>query len=283
MDLMTLYSHLKAKLQEAGIDNAGLEARWMLRQAAVATDADLISQQSRTISPECSDTILSWLERRLASEPLSRILGEREFWGLSFTVTPDVLDPRPDTETIVEMALKTWSIPPARILDLGTGSGCLAITLAHVWPKALVTAVDVSDAAAKTAAINVERHNMSGQITLRKGSWYDALNEHEQFDLIVSNPPYIPDADIQNLDQAVREYDPILALSGGRDGFDSYRIIVGGLKKHFSQKGRALLEIGFDQSAAMTRLVRESGLSLHAIYPDLAGIPRVADIRCGDK
>jgi release factor glutamine methyltransferase len=279
-----VYKQLKERLRAAGIDQPEREARILIRKIADVGDADFITHGERVLSAETVIALEHAAARRLAGEPPSRIFGGREFWGLPFTVTPDVLDPRHDTETVVETALRIFrDQPPATVLDLGTGSGCLIVSLLHIWPQAKGVAIDVSGAALEVARKNAAVNGVASCIDFRQGSWFEPVGAQERFDLIVANPPYIPESEIATLEPGVRDYDPILALNGGKDGFDSYRIIFSGLAAHFSARGIGLFEIGIGQDADIARLAEEYGIRLRAIHPDLAGIPRVAEIARGDK
>ncbi len=161
---------------------------------------------------------------------MSRILGEREFYGRIFSVTPDVLDPRPDTETLIDAALKLMP-PSARLLDLGTGSGVIMVTLLAERPDASGVAVDLSPSALAVARANAERNGVAARLTLHSGEWFEPVGD-ERFDLILSNPPYVPEAEIEGLAPDVREHDPRLALAGGPDGLEAYRAIAAGAMRH---------------------------------------------------
>lgn len=276
------YKDLRRQLKDSGIESPDLEARWILKHVLGVTDADLIGGVDRTLWAEEIDKIESILERRVKGEPLSRILREKEFWGLTFAVTPDVLDPRHDTEIIIEKALELFAEhEPERILDLGTGTGCLIVTLLKAWPEAKGVAVDLSPAALRIAKENAQRHGVEGRITFIEGSWFEKVTG--TFDLVVSNPPYIPNPDIPNLEKEVREYDPILALDGGQDGLEPYKIIFSKLKEFLEPGGKALLEIGIGQQDDIARLGRESRIRVECVHPDHGGIPRVVEISSGDK
>ncbi len=278
-----------AALAAAGMDTAMLDARLLVTRGAGLSMADLITGGAAPLTTQQIEIIEKMVSRRTAGEPVSRILGEREFWSLSFAVTPDTLDPRPDTETLVEAALKAIRAKtqsPAenvRTLDLGTGSGCILIALLTELPHAIGVAVDINPGALAVARANAVRHGVEDRINFRHGSWFDAIEESESFDLIVSNPPYIPDADIESLSREVRNHDPILALSGGTDGLNAYKIILDGLKKHLVCGGRALFEIGQGQEKDLARLVDNSTIRLCDSYYDLGGILRVVEMSHGEK
>ena len=282
MILELVHKSLRRKLKDAGIESADLESRIVLKHVLGIGDADLITGGERKISGQESARIDSLFQRRLAREPLSRILGQREFHGLIFRVTPDVLDPRPDTETLVDAALLKFKVgPPGRVLDLGTGTGCILIALLKEWPQAEGVAVDISESALDVAKQNAKRHGVENRIAFLRSDWFEKVQG--TFDLIVSNPPYIPCRDIPNLDPEVKNHDPILALSGGEEGLDVYKMLITETKKYLRPGGAAFFEIGFGQQNDITRIVGNAGATLSRIYPDLGGIPRVAEISYGDN
>lgn len=294
MTLEKLLLKMREDLKAAGVLTAALDARILARQGGNFSDSDLITKAMCPLSPEVIEKTLQLLSRRLVGEPVSRILGEKEFWGLSFKVSPDTLDPRPDTETLIEAALKKLrNQPPSmssqaklrdlRILDLGTGTGCILISLLKELPNATGVAVDINPGAIAVARENAIRHGVDARIEFRQGSWLDPVKEGESFDLIVSNPPYIPESEIESLSKEVRNHDPILALSGGLDGLDAYKIILMGIKKHLACDGFTLLEIGKGQEKDLARLVDESNMRVCDSYFDLAGILRVVEISHGEN
>jgi release factor glutamine methyltransferase len=203
--------------------------------------------------------------------PVSQIVGERLFWGRRFRVTADVLDPRPETETLIAHALEG---PPARrILDLGTGSGCILLTLLAEWPEAAGLGVDVQSAALSVAAENARRLNVDGRVSFRRGDWCDGLEG--PFDLVVSNPPYLAEAELGALEPEVRLHEPRAALAGGKDGLDAYRHIAAGVGPLLAPGGRLMLEIGPSQGAPVSAMLAAKGLEPARILPDLDGRDRV--------
>lgn len=278
----TLHSEARQRLMIAGCDSPALDARIFVKKVFGLSDADLIAGEDRLAMEDEQATLEAMMTRRLSGEPVSRILGQREFWGLMFTVTPAVLDPRPDTETIVQAAVQEMAVnPPATILDLGTGSGCLLIALLTEFPGARGTAVDISPEALAVAKMNAETLGVVDRITFVEGRWFDSVTG--SYDLIVSNPPYIPIQDIESLAPEVRNHDPILALAGGDDGYDAYRVIIKETQAHLNPGGLCYLETGFDQGENVARLAGESNLSVRRIIPDIAGIPRAVEITRGDN
>lgn len=292
---------MRALLGQAGVENPVLDARLLMRQGGNFSDSDMISLGQAPLSAEVIENVEKLVFRRLAGEPVSRLLGKREFWGLDFMISPDTLDPRPDTETLVEAALKTLpNIAPSeeaglaamasinpdtglRILDLGTGSGCILISLLKELPDATGVGIDINPGAVAVARQNAERNGVASRIDFRVGSWFAPLADEETFDLIVSNPPYIPESDIESLAPEVRNHDPKLALTGGEDGLSAYKMILKKIKKHLSCGGRALFEIGKGQEEDLARLARESNIRVYDSYRDLAGVIRVVEMGCGEK
>ncbi len=286
MMLQNFYQRTRETLKAAGIDSADLEVRLFIKDVLGITDTDILAGPERPVSEKESQKIELMVQRRLKGEPVFRILGEREFWGLPFKVTPDTLDPRPDTETLVEAALKRFkTMPPKMILDLGTGTGCILISLLHEWPESQGFAVDISEKALLVAQENAERHGVADRIRFIQGDWQGdwsaALND--SFDLIVSNPPYIPSGDIPNLESEVKNHDPIQALDGGKDGFQAYEKIISQLSSLLKRGGAVFLEVGFNQGENVARLAADSCLSVEGVHPDLAGIPRVVEISLGEN
>ena len=280
--LKELSRNIRNRFKQAGIDTPGLDTRLILKKALGVTDSDLITNPGITPTELELCKINEWVERRIAGEPVSRILGRREFWSLNFKVTPDVLDPRPDTETLVEVALERFaSRPPRTILDLGTGSGCILLTLLHEWPQALGIGVDCSFPALEVARDNAFSSGIGARASFYCGSWGECLDQ--RFDLIVSNPPYIESDVIPGLDPEVRTYDPILALDGGKDGLRAYRTMMPDLKKLLNKGGTALFEIGRGQENNVMRLAEDSGLLIEGVHADSAGLLRVVEISSGDK
>ncbi len=280
--LATLHQTLRQSLWSAGIDTADLDARLIIRNHTGYDWGDLVAHPEAKIDARQLMRIEFDIERRLSGEPVSRIFGKREFWGIDFKICPDTLDPRPDTETMVEVALERFKADePVRILDLGIGSGCILITLLTEWPNATGVGVDKAYGAIRTAMVNARNSKVEDRCNLYCGSWGMAVND--SFDLIVSNPPYIPNQSIESLSREVKNHDPILALAGGEDGLDCFRAVVTETKRLLKVGGIGLIEIGYDQQDDVTRLVEESGLTVLDVHPDLAGQPRVVEISHGDK
>lgn len=244
-----------------------LDRELLLGRAAGLSRAQLLARPERPLDNVVLVRLGEWAARRRSGEPLAYIFGEREFWGLTLEVGPDVLVPRPETELLVELAL-TLVPPSPRLLDLGTGSGALAIALARALPAATVTASDVSPAALDTARRNARRHGTA--VTWLCGDWFAPVAG--RFDLIVSNPPYVAEADPHL--KALR-YEPAGALVAGPDGLDAIRRIVAGAGDHLETDGILAIEHGHDQAAAVRRLLDAAGFIDITTHRDLAGLDRV--------
>lgn len=266
---------LTATLAQTSPEEAEAEARMLLQGAAGLTRSDLILSPDRILSGDEAEKLEHFIARRLAGEPATRILGARHFWTLDLRVTPDVLDPRPDSETIVSAALEAIGprkSAPLRILDLGTGSGALLLALLDECPQATGVGVDLSEAACAIARENALRNGLAERTDIRNGRWAEGLTE--TFDLVVSNPPYIETAVISGLSIEVRHHDPMLALDGGPDGLTAYREIVRALPALLKKNGVAVLELGIGQGPDVTRLAEEAGLSAPWSRTDLGGVER---------
>ena len=263
-----------AALAAARFDEARRRARRILAAALGMSMAEVFAGLDRMITQEEGDRVSVLLRRVLAHEPLSRIMGLREFWGLEFALSSDTLDPRPETETLVEAILARL---PARdrayrFLDLGTGSGCLLLALLSEFPAACGVGVDRSRDAAETARRNSERLGLGARARFIVSDWATALSRN--FDAIVANPPYIASAEMARLPREVRDYDPALALDGGADGLDAYRAIAVDLPRPLAPGGVFACEVGEGQDRAVAALLAAGGLVVDAIVPDLAGIAR---------
>jgi release factor glutamine methyltransferase len=276
-----------ARLAAAGIDSALSDARILLMHALGIDRTGLLSRAGEAVPPDAATRYAASLDRRAAREPVSRILGHREFWSLDFALGPATLDPRPDSETLVEAALaaipagRPPSSQPLRVLDLGTGTGCLLLAVLHDRPTAFGIGVDRSEEAARTARDNARALGLADRAAFTVGDWATALAG--RFDLVLSNPPYIPDSDIATLEPEVREHDPHLALSGGADGLDAYRALAAALPDLLAPGGTAVVELGIGQAADVAALFRAAGLDIAGTPHDLAGIPRCVVATWGEK
>jgi release factor glutamine methyltransferase len=268
-----------ALMKSAGLDTPVLDARLIVQHALGVDWNTLFMQPDQPLTEEERVLLAGQLTRRAAHEPVSRIVGHRHFWTLDLTVTPDTLDPRPDTETLIEAAVA--AIPdrktPLTILDLGTGTGALLIALLSEYPEATGIGVDLSSGALDIAKANAAAHGVADRAAFRHGSWTDGIDG--PFDLIVSNPPYIEHGDLAGLPPEVREHDPMLALDGGADGLDAYRAIVPALSGLMTAGSLAILEIGAGQGDAVVALATANRLRSTDRRRDLGDIERALSFR----
>ena len=224
--LVQAWTQARDRLKAARLDSPVIDARLLVEAAADATRTDIVTDPYRIVTPEQAATLEAYLQRRERREPVSRILGRKGFWKIMLRVTPDVLSPRPDTETVVQEALAAFDEHAAfDLLDLGVGSGAIALAILSERPRARGLGVDVSEEAIAVARENASNLGLEGRLALLRGDWTQGLGDG-LFDLVVSNPPYIPTPVIDTLDPEVREHDPKLALDGGDDGLDAYRTLA---------------------------------------------------------
>jgi len=262
----------------AGIEDADVDARLLVGHALHLDRARLIAQSDRILEAREINVISALAARRLKREPVSRILGQKEFWSIALAITPDVLVPRPETETVVEGALDFvvrggLRMEKLRILDIGTGSGALLLALLRELPNATGTGTDISTGALKVARENAARCGVEGRCTFVVCDIASVVEG--PFDLLVSNPPYIAHDEITSLAPEVKNYDPTVALDGGDDGLAAYRAIAADAKRLLAPGARMFVELGAGQEAAVRDLFTNVGLIAGIARTDLAGIPRV--------
>jgi release factor glutamine methyltransferase len=266
---------IRDRLAAADILTAELDARLLVRHLLGFDATGLIASESDPFpAPKVSD-LESLVARRLAGEPIARIRGVQEFYGLEFGLSAATLIPRPETEMLVDFGIAHLSSHPApAIADLGVGTGCIALSLLANLPRASGVGADISADAVDQARANAASLGLASRFDARQGCWFDPLGS-ERFDLVVSNPPYIASATIETLDPGVKSFDPMAALDGGADGLDPYRIIASGAAAHLVPGGALALEIGFDQGHMVNELLSSAGFCDIAIAKDLAGHDRM--------
>ncbi|KQS57459.1 protein-(glutamine-N5) methyltransferase, release factor-specific [Brevundimonas sp. Leaf363] len=273
--LLTAWKGAQGRLKDARIDSPSIDARLLLEAAAGVSRTDIITDPYRPLSPEQSAAYEAFVERRLKREPVSRILGRKGFWKIFLNVTPDVLSPRPDTETLLDVILLAF--PPERafeMIDMGTGSGAILLAaLSERW-GARGVGTDISTEALAVARENAANLDLNGRCTFIRTDWGAGFADHS-FDLVVSNPPYIPTGDIAGLDPEVREHDPHLALDGGEDGLKAYRDLAPEVARILKPGGTFAVEIGWDQGAAVKALFEAAGFSDVIVVKDLGDRDRV--------
>jgi release factor glutamine methyltransferase len=279
--LAALLREVRGRLEEGGADNAALEARLLVEHFTGTTRIDAIADPKREIAAEMIAAVQDALDRRIAHEPVYRILGHRAFYGLDLRLSPATLEPRPDTEALVDLCLPFLrgrvAAGNCRILDLGTGTGAIALALLSQIPEATAVGTDISAQALETAAANADINGMKDRFDPIVSDWFSAIEG--QFSLIVSNPPYIPTEDIGMLAPEVRDHDPAKALDGGTDGLDAYRRIAAGAAGHLEAGGRVAVEVGFDQRRAVSAIFEASGLAPIESARDLGGHERALMFR----
>lgn len=264
---------LKAAATRIGGDTARLDAEVLLAHATGIPRGELLLNQQHSIEPQHYEIMV---KRRAAGEPVAHITGTREFWSLDLIVTPDVLIPRPDSETLIEVALRLRKSPPQRILDLGTGSGALLLAALTEWPAATGLGIDASRAALAVAQANATRTGLAARANFCLGNWGAGLVE--RFDLILCNPPYIGTGEA--LSDEVRAHEPASALFAGQDGLDDYRRILPQLPGLLAEAGLTVLEIGHEQGPALMAMAAATAMAA-TLYQDLAGRDRCVALRSG--
>jgi release factor glutamine methyltransferase len=262
-------------LEAAGVEEPRREARLLLMAGLTLDLTALVLRETQPIG-EAAPALAAMLARRAAREPLSRILKVREFFGLDLTLGPDTLDPRPDTEVLVEAALEALADTPApRLLDLGTGTGAILLALLHARPDATGLGIDIALGAVDVARGNAAALGLAPRARFEVGDLFAPVAGEPPFHAILSNPPYIPAADLATLDPEVRLYDPARALDGGPDGLDFYRAITSAAPAHLAPGGLLGFEVGKGQAEAVAALMAAAGFAGIARHADLAGIARV--------
>ncbi len=275
----TIEACLRALRTAFAGDGAAVEARTIVGHVLGLDLTGLMLGRDRPVEPDVVARMIDLARRRLAGSPVQRVIGEADFFGLAFRLTPATLVPRPDTETLVEAVLaRLEGVARPVVADLGVGSGAILVALLHARADAIGIATDLSEAALTTARGNAERHGVAERAGFVRGS-YASMLAAGRFDAVVSNPPYIASAVVDRLDRSVRDHDPRLALDGGADGLDAYRRIVVEAGAALKPGGLLAVEIGWDQGESVPALVSAAGYEDVAVLPDLAGRDRVVVAR----
>ena len=279
--LATLRKKIEARLRKTGIEEASLDARLLISHIIPVTEIDFAINADQTVSNEQQNLIDVLVQKREKRIPMSQIFGEKEFWSLSFKVTKDTLTPRPDSETLIEVALNEFEDKNATlsILDLGTGSGCLLLTLLSELKNATGLGIDVSTSAIKVANENATNLSLNNRATFLKSDWFEKLSKTKKFDLIIANPPYIGLNEKPELTPEVCEHEPYSALFAGEEGLDDYRIIAADISSYMSEKSIIILEIGYRQSSAVIDIFEQKGFKNINVFQDLGGRDRCLLIR----
>jgi len=266
------------QFQQAGIDSARIDARILLGFVLGGGAERVLAESHRNLTKAESKTFETLVRRRLTHEPISHITGQREFWSLPFKVSAATLIPRPDSETIIETALESVKTPPKKILDLGTGSGCLLLALLNEWETSKGIGLDACPEALAIAQENAQTLGLDRRAKFVHGNWQRDqwfINLGGPFDMVISNPPYILDQDIEGLDVGVRDFEPRSALAGGADGLNAYRIIIQSLSSVLNTKGLVVFEVGQGQDHQVMHMLKSQEFINIESRQDLSGIARV--------
>lgn len=278
MELQEAWQVIREAFEAAGVDDAGLEAMLLVEHVTGLGRVDRITRPTVMLGPEQLETLNALATRRIAGEPVFRIIGKREFYGLELELSPETLEPRPDTEILAERVIRLAKDVVGRqgkcsILDIGTGTGAIALAALANVPEAQATGSDISRQALETACRNAALHGLEKRFRVVHSDWFSKISG--RFDVIVSNPPYIRTADIETLAPEVRDHDPRAALDGGADGLDAYRRLAAGCRNFIAKSGHIALETGFDQKDDVSALFAKGGYRLVASARDLGGNDRV--------
>ncbi|MBX3480308.1 MAG: peptide chain release factor N(5)-glutamine methyltransferase [Caulobacter sp.] len=273
--LVSAWKDAQTRLKAAGVDQPSIDARLMLEAATGASRMDILTDPYRELTAEQQATFDDYIARRARRQPVSHILGRKGFWKIMLSVTPDVLTPRPDTESILDVVLPAFPETMAfSLLDLGVGSGAIMLAILAERPAAKALGIDSSSEALAVARENAANLDLNNRAAFLHGDWTTGLGD-ASFDVVVSNPPYIPTADIEGLDPEVRDHEPRLALDGGEDGLDAYRELAPEILRVLKPGGLFAVEIGHDQSAAVEALFKAAGADAVRTVKDLAERDRV--------
>ncbi|HEX8470725.1 MAG TPA: peptide chain release factor N(5)-glutamine methyltransferase [Brevundimonas sp.] len=273
--LVSAWKSAQAQLKSARIDSPSIDARLLLEAASGASRMDILTDPYRLLTDDQQAVLDGYVERRLKREPVSRILGRKGFWKIMLNVTPDVLSPRPDTETILDIVMLAHARNETfNVIDLGTGSGAILLAILSERPAAKGVGTDISSEALAVARENAANLDLDGRATFLRTEWAAGFGD-DSFDLVVSNPPYIPSGDIPGLDPEVREHDPLLALDGGPDGLEAYRELAPEIMRILKPGGVFAVEIGWDQGPQVKALFEAAGFKDVIVVKDLGDRHRV--------
>jgi release factor glutamine methyltransferase len=273
VNLKKVLADTAIKLSKSGIEGGARDTRILTAYALGVPISDLSLKMNEQVSEKIIAKLEKLINRRINKEPISKILGRRDFWGRSFSINKNVLDPRGDTETLIDFVIEK---PVKSVLELGTGSGAIAVTLACEWKDVHVTAIDISEDALLQAKINAEKFDVQNKIQFLKSDWFDAIDGI--FDLIISNPPYIGLIEKETISDEVIKYDPEIALFAGNEGLDAYKRIIPNLAEYLKPDGFVVLEIGASQSNQVKNMMNAVGFANTKIVKDLSGKDRLIAI-----
>ncbi|MDE1150944.1 MAG: peptide chain release factor N(5)-glutamine methyltransferase [Micavibrio sp.] len=262
------------RLASCGIESPELDVSLLVQHVLGWTQTKLFMNSDYILGDDEVASLNIAISRRMGREPVSRIIGHRGFWKSEFKISPQTLDPRPDSETLIEAAVKLVQPAPKRVIDLGTGSGCLLLSLLQEWPEAEGVGLDLSAAAVATAAENAAALKLDERVKFMATDW-EAYAAQDGFDVVISNPPYITAEELTGLEPEVIQYDPMLALAGGDDGLDAYRSIVPLLKNLMPRGGWIVFEIGHTQANSVKTMLAEAGGTMIQVFTDLGGSDRI--------
>lgn len=279
MDIETALKNATEQFQSVDPATAGMDARILMQHVLQYDLAQLMLYKKQDLTAEQLSIWENYVAQRVAHKPVAKITGEKEFYGATFKTSEATLDPRPDSETLIEQVQKFYPLKETdlRILDLGTGTGCLLLTLLRLYPNAGGIGADLSLDALQIAQDNAFFHKLLERSELIQSNWFEKISG--TFDLIISNPPYIDHTALTQLSRSVKEYDPMLALDGGLDGLEPYRIITSQAPKFLKEKGMLVVEIGFDQADTVSALFAQAGFKDIQVQNDLGDNPRIVSGR----
>ena len=267
-------TEMRDNFKSAGLDTPELDARLLVQDILKISHEKLLLNSNKLVTASEDKKLTASMKRRILREPVSRIIGSRPFWKSEFKITSETLDPRPDSKVLIETVIGIADKEtPLTILDMGTGTGCLILSLLQELPQATGIGINISTGAIQVAMQNAAALKLSKRVSFKVMNWMEITNK-TRFDLIISNPPYIPESDISMLEPEVRQYDPFLALSGGIDGLDCYREIATLFPELLTETGYVFMEIGTTQARAVKNILAEQGIRMLKVTQDLAGYNR---------